>query len=121
MKLRRYEGNPILVPDDRPWRDVVTFNPGAIVEDRDYIFITFITRYLPIGLVGLLLAVIFSAAMSSTSSELNALATTTVIDLGKYLAAVIVYFVSDQFVARDTVISTCINIVAGGNIIAVRA
>lgn len=55
--------------------------PGAIVEDRDYVFITFITKYLPIGLVGLLLAVIFSAAMSSTSSELNALATTTVIDL----------------------------------------
>lgn len=55
--------------------------PGAIVEDRDYVFITFITKYLPIGLVGLLLAVIFSAAMSSTSSELNALATTTVIDI----------------------------------------
>lgn len=55
--------------------------PGSIVEDRDYVFITFITKYLPIGLVGLLLAVIFSAAMSSTSSELNALATTTVIDI----------------------------------------
>lgn len=55
--------------------------PGSIVEDRDYVFITFITTYLPIGLVGLLLAVIFSAAMSSTSSELNALATTTVIDI----------------------------------------
>ena len=55
--------------------------PGSIVEDRDYVFITFITTYLPIGLVGLLLAVIFSAAMSSTASELNALATTTVIDI----------------------------------------
>jgi SSS family transporter len=53
----------------------------AITEDRDYVFITFIINYLPIGLVGLLLAVIFSAAMSSTSSELSALATTTLIDI----------------------------------------
>lgn len=53
----------------------------AIVEDRDYVFITFITNYLPVGLVGLLLAVIFSAAMSSTSSELNALATTSMVDI----------------------------------------
>lgn len=57
--------------------------PTAKVKDTDYVFITFIINYLPIGLVGLLLAVIFSAAMSSTSSELNALATTTVIDLYK--------------------------------------
>jgi SSS family solute:Na+ symporter len=49
-------------------------------KDDDYVFITFIVHYLPIGLVGLLLAVIFSAAMSSTASELNALATTTVVD-----------------------------------------
>ncbi len=56
-------------------------DPDAKIEDRDYVFITFITEYLPIGLVGLLLAVIFSAAMSSTASELNALATTTVIDI----------------------------------------
>lgn len=55
----------------------------AKTKDTDYIFITFVTRYMPIGLVGLLLAVILSAAMSSTSSELNALATTTVIDLYK--------------------------------------
>lgn len=33
LKLKRFEGNPILVPDHRPWRNVVTFNPGAIVED----------------------------------------------------------------------------------------
>ncbi len=58
-------------------------NPDADTEDADYVFINFITRHLPVGLVGLLLAVIFSAAMSSTASELNALATTTVIDLYK--------------------------------------
>lgn len=55
----------------------------AKTKDTDYVFITFVINYLPVGLVGLLLAVIFSAAMSSTSSELNALATTTVIDLYK--------------------------------------
>ncbi|MCB0677530.1 MAG: sodium:solute symporter [Saprospiraceae bacterium] len=55
-------------------------DPNLETEDNDYVFITFVIHYLPIGLVGLLLAVIFSAAMSSTSSELNALATTTVID-----------------------------------------
>ena len=60
---------------------IIQANPNAKVKDTDYVFITFITQYLPIGLVGLLLAVIFSAAMSSTSSELNALATTTVIDI----------------------------------------
>lgn len=57
--------------------------PNADTNDRDYVFVTFITRYLPIGLIGLLLAVIFSAAMSSISSELNALATTTMVDVYK--------------------------------------
>lgn len=52
-------------------------------EDTDYVFINFIINHLPIGLIGLLLAVIFSAAMSSTASELNALATTTVVDIYK--------------------------------------
>ncbi|CAM1363127.1 sodium:solute symporter [Tenacibaculum xiamenense] len=52
-------------------------------NDKDYVFIGFILKYLPAGLVGLLLAVILSAAMSSTASELNALASTTTIDLYK--------------------------------------
>ena len=56
-------------------------NPAAETKDDDYVFITFVINYLPAGLVGLLLAVIFSAAMSSISSELNALATTTVVDI----------------------------------------
>ncbi|PIA80311.1 sodium:solute symporter [Gaetbulibacter sp. 4G1] len=50
-------------------------------NDRDYMFITFILKHLPKGLIGLLLAVILSAAMSSTASEINALATITSIDL----------------------------------------
>jgi SSS family solute:Na+ symporter len=52
-------------------------------KESDYVFITFVMDYLPIGLVGLLFAVIFSAAMSSTSGELNALASTTLVDYYK--------------------------------------
>lgn len=52
-------------------------------NDKDYVFINFILNNLPRGLIGLLLAVILSAAMSSTASELNALASTTAIDLYK--------------------------------------
>ena len=57
--------------------------PKEEVNDKDYVFISFILNYIPSGLIGLLLAVIFSAAMSSTASELNALATTTTVDLYK--------------------------------------
>lgn len=52
-------------------------------KDSDYIFLTFVLDFLPHGLIGLLLAVIFSAAMSSTAGELNALASTTTIDFYK--------------------------------------
>jgi SSS family transporter len=55
--------------------------PYQETNDKDYVFISFILGYLPTGLIGLLLAVIFSAAMSSTASELNALAATTTVDL----------------------------------------
>ncbi|QLG46752.1 sodium:solute symporter [Costertonia aggregata] len=57
----------------------------SVVEtnDKDYVFIHFILNYLPRGLIGLLLAVILSAAMSSTASELNALGTITALDLYK--------------------------------------
>ena len=57
--------------------------PGAEANDKDYIFITFIMDHMPIGIIGLLLAMIFSAGMSSTSAELSALATTSVVDLVK--------------------------------------
>lgn len=52
-------------------------------NDKDYVFIYYVLNYLPIGFVGLLLAAIFSAAMSSTASALNALASTTTIDIYK--------------------------------------
>lgn len=58
-------------------------NSTVETNDKDYVFIHFILNNLPRGLIGLLLAVILSAAMSSTASELNALASTTVIDLYK--------------------------------------
>ncbi|MFL2638402.1 MAG: sodium:solute symporter [Flavobacteriaceae bacterium] len=58
-------------------------NTKVETNDKDYVFITFILENLPKGLIGLLLAVILSAAMSSTSSEINALATTTAIDIYK--------------------------------------
>ena len=58
-------------------------NSKIEVNDRDYIFLYFIINYLPNGLIGLLLAVIISAAMSSTASELNALSATTVVDIYK--------------------------------------
>ena len=60
---------------------IKSVDPSLQTNDKDYVFISFILGHLPTGLIGLLLAVIFSAAMSSTASELNALAATTTIDL----------------------------------------
>lgn len=57
--------------------------PGENTMDKDYVFINFVMTYLPHGLIGLLLAVVFSAAMSSTASELNALASTSAVDIYK--------------------------------------
>ena len=57
--------------------------PDSETNDKDYIFMNFVMKSMPAGVVGLLFAVIFSAAMSSTSSELNALGSTTTIDFYK--------------------------------------
>lgn len=54
-------------------------------NDTNYIFLNFVLNFLPVGLIGLVLAAIFSASMSSTSSEINSLASTTVIDMYKRL------------------------------------
>jgi len=62
---------------------VVRADPRAEPKDADYLFIGFVTRHFPAGLVGLLLAVIFSAAMSSTASALSALGSTSVVDFYK--------------------------------------
>lgn len=58
-------------------------NPASDGNDTNYIFLSFVLGFLPVGLVGLILAAIFSASMSSTSAELNALASTTVVDIYK--------------------------------------
>jgi Na+/proline symporter len=55
--------------------------PDAESKDSDYVFIQFVLSQLPVGLIGLLIAVIFCAAMSSISSELAALGSTTMLDL----------------------------------------
>lgn len=60
---------------------IVKTNPDAETRDTDYVFMRFVMDYLPTGVIGLLFAVIFSAAMSSTASELNALGSTTTIDV----------------------------------------
>ncbi|PRP68317.1 sodium:solute symporter [Nonlabens agnitus] len=65
-------------------RELITkADPSAETNDKDFVFINFILNHLPKGLIGLLLAVIISAAMSSTASELNALSSTTTIDIYK--------------------------------------
>src|SRR5690606_10920727 len=58
-------------------------DPLAETRDTDYVFVRFVMVYLPEGVIGILFAVIFCAAMSSTSSELNALGSTTTIDVYK--------------------------------------
>lgn len=62
---------------------IETYQPQIESNDKDYVFIYFILNYLPQGLIGLLLAVILSAAMSSSASEINALSAITVVDLYK--------------------------------------
>ncbi len=60
-------------------------DPGADINDNNYIFLNFVTHHLPVGLAGLLIAIIFLASMGSMASGLNSLASTTVIDLYKRL------------------------------------
>jgi Na+/proline symporter len=59
-------------------------DPNAQVKDSDYVFITFILTQLPHGVVGLLIAVMFASALSSKAGELNALGTTSTIDLWRH-------------------------------------
>jgi Na+/proline symporter len=70
------------VAGDEAYRSMTGDTP---VPDINYVFPTFITTRLPIGLVGLMIAAIFAAAMSSIAAELNSLATSTVIDIYRRL------------------------------------
>lgn len=58
-------------------------NPAADTNDTNYVFLSFVTQQLPVGIVGLLIAIIFLASMGSTASGLNSLASTTVVDFYK--------------------------------------
>jgi SSS family solute:Na+ symporter len=68
--------------------DLLRMNdPKADTTDTNYVFLTFVIRFLPAGLVGLVLAAIFCASMSSTASGLNSLASTSVVDLYRRFVA----------------------------------
>jgi Na+/proline symporter len=60
-------------------------SPGAKANDSDYVFITFILDHLPHGLIGLLVTAFFAAALSSKSGELNALGSTTTVDVYRHI------------------------------------
>lgn len=64
---------------------MVKNDPHAETNDNNYVFLSFVTKYLPQGLIGLLIAIVFLASMGSTASALNSLASTTVIDIYKRL------------------------------------
>jgi|SRR6185312_13191202 len=65
-------------------KDLIKRNvPGVETRDTDYVFLSFVLNHMPRGLVGLLLAVMFCAAMSATAGQINSLASTTVIDYYK--------------------------------------
>jgi Na+/proline symporter len=64
---------------------VLTTEPGTKSNDSDYVFITFILHYLPHGVIGLLVAAFFAAALSSKAAELNALGSTTTIDFYRHV------------------------------------
>ncbi len=60
-------------------------DPGMSESDTNYIFLSFVTKYLPAGVLGIVLAMIFAAAMSSIAAELAALSSTTLVDVYKRL------------------------------------
>jgi SSS family transporter len=78
---------------------VKTAVPDAETKDSDYVFLTFVLDYVPRGLIGLLVAVILCAAMSSTASELAALGSTTTLDLYRRMRN------QDQSAERDVLVS----------------
>lgn len=78
--------------------------PNTGGQDRDYAFLNFVLNHLPHGLIGLLLAVIFSAAMSSMSSELSALASTTMVDIYKRVVDLKQPWLSDLVVSKLLVV-----------------
>jgi Na+/proline symporter len=60
-------------------------DPAAQTNDTNYVFLGFVLTHLPVGLIGLVFAAVFAASMNSTSAELNALTSTTVVDVVRRL------------------------------------
>jgi Na+/proline symporter len=60
-------------------------DPGVTSNDADYVFVTFVLNHLPHGLIGLLIAAFFAAALQSKSAELNALGSVTTVDFYRHL------------------------------------
>jgi Na+/proline symporter len=75
--------------------------PPTTANEADYVFITFILNYLPHGLIGLLVAAFFAAALSSKAAELNALASSTMVDFYRHL------FRADEHEAHYVLVSKC--------------
>jgi SSS family transporter len=78
---------------------IVKNNDRADKNDSNYVFLTFVTNQLPIGIIGLLIAIIFLASMGSAASGLNSLASTTVVDFYKRL------YHKDKESSRDVAVS----------------
>lgn len=83
-EMQRLQGEATDLRNDAKAMVVREF-PGNTGRDSDYVFISYVLAYMPVGLIGLLLAVILSAAMSSTAGELNALGSTASVDFYKRL------------------------------------
>lgn len=80
--LRKLEDQDGLVRNDV--KQIIQKNaPEVETRDTDYVFLTFVLNHMPVGLIGLLLAVMFCAAMSSTAGQISSLASTTVVDYYK--------------------------------------
>jgi Na+/proline symporter len=80
-------------------------DPAAQTSDTNYVFLSFVLRHLPAGIVGLVLAAIFAASMSSTSAELNALSSTTSVDFYKRFGAKARAGTEEAVARRDVLVS----------------
>jgi Na+/proline symporter len=80
-------------------------DPKISTNDSDYVFITFILEYLPHGMIGLLVAVFFAAALSSKAGELNALGSTTTVDFYRHVFR---QAASDVHYVNATKLFTCL-------------
>jgi SSS family transporter len=84
-RVEEYRAAQRQIDDARAQASLLVGQTGGEKDfhDTNYIFLSFVTRYLPAGLVGLVIAVIFAATMSASSGEINSLATVSVVDLYK--------------------------------------